>query len=304
MARVSAAAAIATLGGLSMYGGASAQELEPRAYSATPIGTNFLLAGYAHTKGSVSTDPALPITDVRASFDTATLAYSRTFAVAGHAVSAAVLLPYLRGDFSGQVEEQGREVSRSGVGDLRVRLAANLIGGRALTPAEFAEREPTTSLGGSLTVVAPTGEYDPARLINIGTNRWAFKPEIGLSQPLGDWFAEAAVGAWLYTDNTDVLGDNVRGQAPLWSFQAHGGYNFRPGLWLAADFIYYTGGETSINGLSKDDALSSARYGLTLSIPLVNGVSMKLAWSNGLVTRGGGNFETVGMTLQYRWFDR
>ena len=300
----SAAVAIAVLGVLSMARGAGAQDLEPRAYSAAPIGTNFLLAGYTHTSGGVSTDPSLPITNVQASIDSSAFAYSRTFALAGRAVSAAALLPYVWGDFSGQVEEQSREVSRSGAGDLRLRFAANLLGGAALTPAEFAQREPTTTLGASITIVAPTGQYEPARLINIGTNRWAFKPEIGVSQPFGDWFADAAVGAWIYADNTDFVGGNVRSQEPLWTFQVHGGYNFAPGLWLAADATYYTGGETSLNGIAKDDALASSRYGLTLSLPLVEGVSVKLAWSTGLTTRTGGNFDTVGLTLQYRWFDR
>jgi Putative MetA-pathway of phenol degradation len=278
--------------------------MEPRAYSPAPIGTNFLLAGYARSTGGVSTDPSLPIANVQASIDAGSVAYARTFGLAGHAASAAVLLPYVWGDFSGEVEEQSREASRSGLGDLRLRFAMNLLGGPALTPAEFVQREPTTTLGASLTIVAPTGQYEPARLINIGTNRWAFKPEIGLSQPLGDWFADAAVGAWVYADNTDFVGGNVRSQEPLWTFQVHGGYNFRPGLWLAADATYYTGGETSVNGGANDDALASSRYGLTLSLPLVEGVSVKLAWSTGLITRGGGNFDTVGLTLQFRWFDR
>ena len=278
--------------------------MEPRAYSATPIGTNFLLAGYTNTTGDVSTDPSLPIANVHAAFDTASLAYSRTFALAEHAVSAGVLLPYVRGDFSGRVQEQDREVSRSGLGDLKLRVAANLLGGRALTPAEFAQREPATTLGASLTIVAPTGQYEPARLVNIGTNRWAFKPEIGLSQPLGDWFADVAVGAWLYADNTDFFGGNTRSQQPLWAFQTHAGYNFRPGLWLAADVTYYTGGETSLNGVAGDDALANSRYGLTLSLPVVDGVSVKLAWTTGLTARAGGDFDTVGLTLQYRWFDR
>jgi hypothetical protein len=283
---------------------ARAQDMEPRAYSPAPIGTNFLLGGVARSTGSVSTDPSLPIANVRASVDTGLVAYSRTFAVAGQTASAAVLLPYVWGRFTGDVQEQAREVSRSGLGDIRLRFATNLLGDPALTPEEFTKRAPDTTLGTSLTVIAPTGQYDSARLVNIGTNRWAFKPEVGISQPLGDWFADAAVGAWLYTDNTDFFGGNVRSQDPLWSFQAHGGYNFAPGLWLAADVTYYTGGKTSLNGVGKDDALASSRYGLTFSVPLAEGVSVKLAWSTGLITRGGGNFDTIGLTFQYRWFDQ
>jgi hypothetical protein len=283
---------------------AHAQDMEPRAYSASPVGTNFLLGGYAYSKGGVATDPSIPIENLRAKVNTAIAGYARTFDLAGRAASAAVLLPYAWGTFTGDVQDENREVTRSGIGDMRFRLTANLLGGPALTPEEFARREPTTTLGASLSVVAPTGAYNPEHLINIGTNRWAIKPEIGVSQPLGNWFADAAAGVWFYTDNTQFFGGNVRSQAPLWSFQAHGGYNFQPGLWLAADFTYYTGGESSINGTAKDDALASSRYGLTLSIPLADSLSMKLTWSNGLTSRGGADFETFGLILQYRWFDR
>jgi hypothetical protein len=303
MARVSSAA-IAAAVALSSANGAGAQELEPRAYSPVPIGTNFLLAGFQHTTGSVSTDPSLPITNLRAAIGADLLAYSRSFALAGQTASAAILFPYIRGQFSGDIGEESREVSRSGAGDLRLRLAVNLLGGRALTPAEFARHEPDTIVGASVTVVAPTGQYDPARLINTGSNRWAVKPEIGVSQPLGNWFADAAAGAWLYTENTEFFGGNDRSQAPLWNFQAHGGYYFGPGLWLAADATYYTGGSTGLNGVDKDDAIAVMRYGLTLSVPLADSVSLKFAWSTGLIRHGGGDFDTFGLTLQYRWFDR
>ena len=50
---------------------------------------------------------------------------------------------------------------------------------------------------------APTGQYLPSRLVNIGTNRWAFKPEIGISQPFGNWFFDASAGAGFFTRNND-----------------------------------------------------------------------------------------------------
>ena len=294
---------ITFVGVSSIAPGTGAQEMEPRTYSASPIGTNFLLTGYKYTTGNISTNPALPVTDVQASLHTGTLAYVRTFALAGHSASVAASLPYVLGDLSGQVGDQSRQISRSGLGDLGLRFAANLFGGPALTPGEFVQHEPTTTLGASLTIIAPTGQYDPARLINISSNRWAFKSEIGLSHPMGNWFMDAAAGVWVYTANTDYLRDNVRSQDPLWALELHAGYNFRPGLWLAADATYYTGGETSLNGAGQRDLQANSRYGLTLSVPLAQAFSVKLAWSTGLFIRTGGNFDTVGLTLQYRWFD-
>jgi outer membrane putative beta-barrel porin/alpha-amylase len=90
----------------------------------------------------------------------------------------------------------------------------------------------------SLTAVAPTGDYNPQHLINISSHRWSFKP-IGISQPIGNWFTDAAAGVWLFTDNANFFGGHVRGEKPLWSIQAHGGYNFRPGLWLAVDTTHF-----------------------------------------------------------------
>ena len=299
--KVATALTIIAAGGSSGIGSACAQDLEPRAYSASPIGTNFLVSGYTRTTGGISLDPSLPITGVRGTIDSATLGYDRTFDLAGRSASVAIQLPYVHGDFTGQVEEQSSHVSRSGLGDLRMRFAVNLFGAPALTPAEFQQRPPTTTLGTSLTIIAPTGEYNPQRLINISSNRFAFKPELGVSQPLGDWFVEAYAGAWVFTNNGDFFGGHVRSQAPLWAFQAHAGYNFRPGLWLAADATYYTGGETSIDGAAKHGTLATSRYGLTLSVPIGAGFSAKLAWSTWLRARNGGTFQTIGVALQFRW---
>ena len=281
-----------------------AQEMEPRAYSAVPVGTNFVVFDYARSSGDVSFDPSLPITNVQAHINVFTLGYSHSFGVAGHTVSVAVSAPYANADVNGDVKGIYQQQYRSGLGDMHFRVAANLLGDPALSPEEFVRRTPSTILGVSLSMVAPTGQYEPARLINIGANRWSFKPEVGLSQPFGNWFMDAAAGVWLFTDNDDFFGGHRRSQDPMPTFQWHGGYTWRPGLWLAADVTYFTGGRTRVNGVEDQDYQLSARYGVTLSVPLAAKWSAKLAWSRGLVTRVGGNFQTISIALQYRWFNR
>src|SRR5262249_59337222 len=96
---------------------------------------------------------------------------------------------------------------------------SSLIGGPALTPREFAQRHPRPTLGMSLVESAPTGQYDPAKLISISANRWAVKPELGLSYPAGRWTLEAYAGVWLYTDNDDFYGGQRRVQSPLATVQ-------------------------------------------------------------------------------------
>lgn len=282
---------------------AQAQELEPRAYSRSPVGTNFLVLGWGRSSGGVLVDPTLPLTDVRATIDAPTLGYARTFALGRRAASIAVAVPYVGLDATGNVGTEERQASRSGLGDPRVRLALNLIGNPAVSPGEFVQSPPSTTVGASLTIIPPLGEYDGSKLVNIGSNRWSVKPEIGVSHPLDNAFVEASVGPWLFTDNRDFFGGQTREQAPLWTFQLHAGYDFRPGLWLAADASYFIGGRTRVNGVLKDDTQANSRYGLTFSYPLGRATSLKLAWSTGFTTRIGADFDTYAVAIQYRWFD-
>jgi hypothetical protein len=298
-ARVSAA-----LGLMLVCAAPCAQELEPRAYSPSPVGTNFAVAGYSRLEGEVLTDPALPIKNVQAKIDLYVLGYVRTFDLLGRTASFGLVVPYARGDVSGDVFDAAREVYRAGLGDVRLRFAMNLYGNPALTPTQFMQRPPTLAAGASLSVIAPTGQYVGSRLVNVGTNRWAFKPEVGFSYPHGDWFFESSAGAWLFTDNDDFFGGQHRRQDPLYLAQLHVGYNFSPGLWLAVNTAYTTGGQTTVDGVENQDKQDNSRYGLTLSVPLGRGWSGKLAWSKGFTVRAGGNYEVIALALQYRWFDR
>ncbi len=283
---------------------AGGQSLEPRAYSPNPVGANFALATYGYQTGAIVFDASLPFSDVSAKINSGTLGYVRTFGLFGRSASAALAVPYVWGSIEGRVEEEQRRITRSGFADLQSRLTVNLLGGPALTPAEFAKRAPTTALGFTLVTVAPTGQYFPDRLINIGGNRWAFKTELGLSQPAGKWAFEAYAGGWFFTTNDDFFGRQVRTQEPIWAFQGHVSYTFRPRLWLAASATYYTGGETSLDGVPRLDLQKNSRVSLTGSVPLGRNQSIKLFWARGATTSIGANFTTYSIAYQILWLDR
>jgi hypothetical protein len=210
-------------------------------------------------------------------------------------------VPYVWGRVSGTVFEQQQEVTRSGLGDLRLRLGVNLIGSPALGPREFAARKPTTILGASVSIAAPTGQYDPRRLVNLGSNRWAFKPELGLSQPLGRWTLELIGGAWFYTDNKDFFGGSRREQKPLASIQGHVVYTLRPRMWIAGNATFYTGGRTVLNDVINADRQKNSRVGATISFPVTQQHSAKVAWAKGLTARIGGDLNTIAVGYQYTW---
>ena len=214
------------------------------------------------------------------------------------------ILPYAFGDVAGSVFEEQRSITRSGLGDFRARLSVNLYGNAAQTPEVFARRSRHSPfVGTSLMVAAPTGQYHRDKLINLGTNRWAFKPEIGVGVPWERVSLEAYAGAWLYTENPDFYpGGASRRQDMLSTFQGHVSYTFRPSLWMAADATWYGGGAASVNGGPKSERLSNSRLGATLSLPLSAGQSAKIAYSKGALARAGSNFSTIVAGWQLRWF--
>jgi hypothetical protein len=280
---------------------AAAQEMEPRAYSRAPVGNQFLVFAYAYQTGDVLTDASLPLRDVKVKIGAGSIAYGRTFGLAGRQANVSLMSAYVRGRASGTIFEDLREVRRSGIGDVRLRFSMNLIGGPALGQKEFASYKPRPLLGASVTVVAPTGQYDPRRLVNIGSNRWSFKPEVGFSKPYGPWTIEFVGGVWMFTDNKEFFGGVRRGQKPLTTLQSHAIYTIRRRMWLALNANYYFGGKTVVNGVTNADKQANSRIGSTLSLPLTEQQSIKLAFAKGLTTRFGGNVMTVAVAWQYVW---
>ncbi|HEX7294517.1 MAG TPA: transporter [Pyrinomonadaceae bacterium] len=280
---------------------AAAQEMEPRAYSRAPVGTQFLLVTYAYQTGDVLTDSSLPLRDVKVKLHSSAVGYGRTFSLAGRQASLSFIAPYVKGAASGTVFENALSINRSGLGDVRARFTMNIVGSPAMGPKEFAAYKPRTVLGASLTVVAPTGQYDPARLINPSSHRWAFKPEIGLSKPRGRWTFETAGGAWLFTANDNFFGGSRREQRALLSVQGGVIYTIRRRMWASFNATYYRGGQTVVNGVVNNDEQRNSRIGATYSLPLNDRQSLKVAWARGVTTRYGGSLNTVAVVWQYTW---
>ena len=290
-----------TLALVALGRGADAQNLEPRSYINTPVGLNFLLAGYGYAAGGVASDPALPLQNAHLHVHSTLLAYARALDVWGMSGKFDVVLPYAWLSGSAEVEGQPRERDVSGLADPRLRFSVNLYGAPALALPEFASYRQDVIIGASLQVSAPLGQYDPDKLVNIGTNRWSFKPELGISKALGPLTLELSTGVTLYTDNHDFFGGKTRAQAPIYSVQGHVSYDVGSGIWVAVDGTYYTGGRTTVDGVEGNDLQKNSRLGATIALPVNRHISVKLSGSTGVSTRTGSDFKAGGILVQYRW---
>ena len=70
-----------------------AQDLEPRAYSNSPTGLNFLIAGYGYAKGTVLTDPSLPLDNVSNEAHVGVFAFATTLNVLGKSAKFDMIVP-------------------------------------------------------------------------------------------------------------------------------------------------------------------------------------------------------------------
>jgi outer membrane putative beta-barrel porin/alpha-amylase len=299
MRHVSAVAV--TLAAVVVCSAIRAQDLEPRAYSNSPTGLNFLIAGYSYATGSVLTDPAVPLDNVSNDAHVGFLAFVRTLNVFDKSAKCEMVVPYGSLFAKGVLLGMPRERFVTGFSDPAFRFSMNFVGAPALTAAEFKNYHQDFILGASLRVIVPLGQYDDTKLVNIGTNRWSFKPEIGCSKALGRWTLEVAPAVTFYADNDDFFGGKRREQAPIYSAQSHLTYTFAPSCWLGLDAGYFFGGRTTVNGVKNNDQQEGPRVGATLALPVTRNHSVKFYGLTGFNADREHDFDAVGIAWQYRW---
>jgi len=281
--------------------GASAQELEPGAYWPIPVGLNIATVVNSVNWGDLAFDPSAPIDEANATINTTAFAFTRALAVAGRSTNLSVVLPVVGGHVEGRYLGEPAEVGRFGLGDPRVRIAMNLYGAPAMVPKAFAGYRQRMLVGVSLTIAPPLGQYDSAKLINLGTNRWSFKPEVGISRARGKWVFEGMAGVWIFTNNTDFVGARTREQDPIAAMQVHLTYRFTPQRWLAADANYFTGGRTTIGGKENLDLQRNSRIGATFSSALTRRQAIRVSVSRGAYTTIGADFTAIAVGYNFAW---
>jgi len=249
-----------------------AMEFEPRQWSHLPVGTNFAGIGYACTRADISFDPVLKLEDVQMDLQTLAGKYIRTFELFDKSARIDLTQGYQKGEWTGLLDGAPASTSRSGWSDTFVRLAVNLYGAPPLRRKEFVAYRSglheETIVGMGLVVRLPTGDYMDDKLINLGQNRFAFRPQLGISHTRGKWTAEVTGEAAFYTDNDEFFNGNKLEQKPVYIVHGHLIHTFRPGLWVSGSVGYDYGGENKLNGIEKDDNKQDIGWGLSFAYPI------------------------------------
>jgi hypothetical protein len=288
-----------------------AQDLAPRAYVIAPVHSNAVTLTYSLLDGDIIFDSTLPITNANGRISVSTLSLYHTLNFFGRSANLTASLPYAVGNFQATVVGAPTRAYRSGLVPAVVRFSVNLKGGPAMSVKDFLAWRQKTIIGASLKVLPPTGQYDQSRLINPGSNRWAFKPELGLSRRWGSWVVDTYGAVWFFTTNPEFFsnnqfspGINTQSQEPIGAFEGHLSYG-KLRSWISLDGNFWYGGRTSLNGVETANTLqANSRVGATISLPVNKHQSLKVSYSYGAIARFGGNFQNVAVAWQYSWVGR
>ena len=293
-------------------GACHAQDLAPRAYVITPLHSNAITLTWAFYDGNINYNGALPVSGAVGTYNVQIFSYYHSFSLFGRSANVVASLPYALGSFHGTAFGAEQHLYRSGLLDSNFRFSINLKGGPAMPVQKFLKWHQKILLGASLKVLAPTGQYDPTKLINWGTNRWSFKPEFGYSERWAKWVLDGYMGVWFFTTNNDFWsrnsfypGTRSQSQNPIGAFEGHLSYDFKPRLWASLDGNFWFGGKTSVNGVQNPlTEQTNSRIGGTVAIPITKHQSLKFSYNNGTYIRFGGNYQNVSAAWQYSWLGR
>jgi len=292
------------ISGLILPGNGISQELEPRSLVNIPVGMNFIVGGYGYGQGNILIDPSIPLEDFDGKLHTFVVAYLRSINLFGLSGKVDIVLPYGTGDWNYNYLGVDEFDKSDGFGDLRVRLSINFIGAPALNHQESKDYKQKTVVGYIGQVIIPSGSYKPEQLPNLGSNRWAFRNQLGISHTMKKWIIEGYVALWLYTANNNYLNGRILKQKPIGGFKTHLIRLFNKGKWLAFDAGYGVGGSSEVNGIDLQTHMSTLRFGLTYAQPLGKNHTLKLTTISGVRLERGPDFDAFVVAYQYRWFKK
>ena len=278
--------------------------LAPRLLSPAPVGVNFGAVGYVYSSGNVLLDDALPLEGTQARLHSLAASYVRSIDLFGLSGRISASVPIANGEWTAELDGRDTSTVRNGVGDPVVGLGIALIGAPALGAADFATYRPRLVVGTSVLVRVPIGQYNSAKFFNLGTNRWQAIAGIGAGLHAGRWEFELQVRGWFSATNDDFFGGNRISQRPLVGFQLHGAYTFKRGLWAALSVGQSFGGATVTNGVEQDNSQQNNRIGATVGVPIHGAWALKAAYTVGVATRFGGDFDVGTIGVTYYWGGR
>lgn len=258
------------------------QDVEPRRWSSLPLEFKFIGAGYGFTSGDIFFDPVLEAEDATIEVNSLLATYIQPFKIGSRLARIDVRIPVGFVHYEGLLNGEPATLNRSGFLDPRVRISVNLVGPPALNLKElqqyFGEHPVNSTFGLSLGITVPIGQYFEEKLINLGENRFVFRPQFGLLHNWRSWSYELTGSIYLFTNNNNFFEDGLRKQDPIYTLQTHLIKRFPSRFWGSLSLAIGHGGESIVNHVPKKDNRTDLIGALSVGFPLVKGQNLKIVY--------------------------
>ncbi len=267
---------------------------------------NFGGFAFAHTEADILFDPTLLLENVEMTIDTWAVKYIRTFELFEKSSRIDITQGYQKGEWTGLLDGVPGSTSRNGLSDTFVRVAMNLYGAPPLRGKEFGTYRSNvnieTIVGAALTVRMPTGNYLEDKLVNLGQNRFAFRPQLGIMHNRGKWTTELTGEVAFYTKNDEFFNGNTLEQKPLYIVHGHLIHTFKPGQWASISAGYDHGGENRLNGVDKDDTKQNIGWKLSYAHPINRALGINVFYLGTRTQKStGSDSDTLVVSMSFVW---
>lgn len=283
-----------------------ALEPEPQKWSHLPMDKNFGGIAFVRTEADIFINPTLALENVDMTAETWAAAYIRTFEFFEKSSRVDITQAYQEVDWTGLLDGTFASTSREGLSDTFVRVAMNLYGAPPLRGKEFgayrSEVKVETTVGIAINVRLPTGNYLDDKLLNIGKNRFAIRPQLGVMHTSGKWSAELTGEVAFYTKNNDFFNGKTLEQKPLYIIHGHLIHTFKRGHWVSVSAGYDYGGENKIDGVSQNDILQNIGWKVSYAHPINRAVGIKLFYLGTQTQESTGlDSDTFAVSTSFVW---
>ena len=262
-------------------------ENDPRDAIPAPDGTSMFLFYYKHYSGDeLYTQGNKVSDDASFDFDLGIFRYAHFVGLGDWTWSYDVLQPVGDMDFGTN--------NSDGLGDTTFATHIN-------TPVLYKTDSVKYMMSAGFIMSAPTGEYEAAKAVNLGTNRWTYKLEFTpLILQVNKFALEFTGDVKFFTDNDEFGATHANQETdPLVCLQTHLSYNLTDAFWVGLSHYYYTGGESEINGISQNDESANQSLRFSFSFNLASNVVMMLQYDTEIERDNGVKQNYIGTRIAY-----
>lgn len=176
------------------------------------------------------------------------LGYTRVQPIFGRSVHWQALLPAGTTRTSSLLPVATNDTFTNGLGDFSLGATVNVFGAPGMKAKDWVRHELDLSVNLGLMVTAPTGQYDPDEVLNVGSNQWKTRFSAPIVKSIGEWVPgkrttlEIMPAVVLFGDNDEAQGNRIE-QDPLYSVEMHLTRDITERAFISLDYTWLSGGE-------------------------------------------------------------